>query len=283
MNQATDSGSGEDFEHATRVRGGGGTYQATLSPAWEIWGPNGGYMATIALRAAGAEAKIPSPVSFYAQFLRVARFDTIEARVTVVQSGRRSESIRVSLVQDGKAVLEGLLRTALPGEGLEHTAFTAPQIPPPEALPRAEDLRGADSPAYRFWQNIEQRVPRTDYFTAERASLSPHLVEWYRFRPSATFDDPFVDAGRSLLLIDTMGWPAVWLKHPKPRFQAPNLDVVAFFHADARDSEWLLCEQECPLGQGGLLGTRARVFDRQGRLVASGGAQLLCLPAQSRS
>ena len=142
MNEATDAvNGGEDFERATRVRGGGGVYEATVSRAWEICGPNGGYMATIALRAAGAEAKIATPVSFYAQFLRIARFDAIEARVTVVQSGRRSESIRVSLVQDGKAVLEALLRTALPSEGLEHTALTPPDVPPPEALPRAEDLR----------------------------------------------------------------------------------------------------------------------------------------------
>src|SRR5688500_8016091 len=104
----------EDFELATRVEGKGGLYTAVVSPGWEIWGPNGGYMATLALRAAAAEAQIKNPASLYCQFLRPARFDRIEARVTVAHSGRRAEAIRVSLLQDDKPVLEGLLRTALP-------------------------------------------------------------------------------------------------------------------------------------------------------------------------
>src|ERR1700753_3869510 len=146
---------GEDFERTTRVEGREGIYSANVSRAWEIWGPNGGYMATIALRAAGAEAQGPSPTSFYCQFLRVARFEQIEARVTVLQRGRRAESIRVSLVQDGKPVLEGLLRTAAPGEGLEHTAYTAPQVATPEALPTSDELYRPGQARFPFWDNIQ--------------------------------------------------------------------------------------------------------------------------------
>jgi hypothetical protein len=47
-----------DFERDTRVEGGGGRYRATLSEDWRIWGPNGGYLAAIALRAVGREAAI---------------------------------------------------------------------------------------------------------------------------------------------------------------------------------------------------------------------------------
>jgi hypothetical protein len=36
-------------------------------------------------------------------------------------------------------------------------------------------------------------------------------------------------------------------------------------------------EQESPIAENGLVGTRARVFDRSGKLLASGGAQLLCV------
>ena len=32
---------------------GPNTFLCDLSPDWEIWGPNGGYLASVALRAAG--------------------------------------------------------------------------------------------------------------------------------------------------------------------------------------------------------------------------------------
>jgi acyl-CoA thioesterase-2 len=268
----------EDFELATRVEGKGGLYTAVVSPGWEIWGPNGGYMATLALRAAAAEAQIKNPASLYCQFLRPARFDRIEARVTVAHSGRRAEAIRVSLLQDDKPVLEGLLRTALPGEGLEHARFRAPEVAPPEGLPTLDELL-PEGKSFPFWKNIEARVLLTQRFEPKRGAMPPHWLEWYRFRPTPTFDDPVVDAARALVLIDTLGWPATWLQHPRPKFLAPSLDVVTFFHANARHSEWLLAEQESPIARGGLVGATGRVFTRDGTLVASGGAQLLCAPA----
>ena len=43
-----------DFDRDTRVESlGAGRYRAEPHPDWMIWGPNGGYVATIALRAAG--------------------------------------------------------------------------------------------------------------------------------------------------------------------------------------------------------------------------------------
>ena len=54
-----------DFSVDTRVEavaGQPGRHRATLSEEWRVWGPNGGYLAAIALRAAGAEARIPRPV-----------------------------------------------------------------------------------------------------------------------------------------------------------------------------------------------------------------------------
>jgi acyl-CoA thioesterase-2 len=268
-----------DFDRDTKVEGGQGVYTALVSPEWEIWGPVGGYMATIALRAGAAEAKIQNPASIYVQFLRPARFDRVDARVTVVHAGRRAESIRVSISQDGKPVVEALLRTALPGDGLTHHAVTAPEVPAPESLPTLEELWKFERKPFSFWNNIEARVVLHQRFEPDFEGMPPHFVEWYRFRPMPTFDDPVLDAGRSLMLIDTFGWPSAWIAHPKAKVRGPNLDVVAFFHQSAKDSEWLLCEQICQIGAGGLLGPSARIFSRDGKLVASGGAQLMCVPS----
>jgi acyl-CoA thioesterase len=75
-----------------------------------------------------------------------------------------------------------------------------------------------------------------------------------------------------------MSWPAACQPHPDSAFIAPNLDVTAWFHAAAPESEWLFSEHESRLAAGGLMGTSGRVWSRDGRLLASGGAQLFCVP-----
>ncbi len=90
-----------------------------------------------------------------------------------------------------------------------------------------------------------------------------------------------MDAGRLLLLIDTLSWPAASRPHVDSAYLAPNLDVTAWFHRAAPESEWLLADHECPVAEGGLMGTTARIWSREGQLLASGGAQLMCIPAGS--
>jgi hypothetical protein len=197
-----------DFEVDTRVEGSGGKYRADLSADWEIWGPNGGYVAAIALRAAGCEAEIPRPATFACHFLSVARFGPVDIGVTLVRRGRRSESFRVSIEQEGRPIVEALVRTAAEVPGLEHDVAEAPDVPDPEDLRCTDELRDPEWPTYAFWSNLEARTLHPERFGEEPQAHEPIWREWYRFRPRPTFDDPFVDAGRALLLIDTLSWPA---------------------------------------------------------------------------
>jgi len=270
-----------DLEKDTRlasVPGREGRYTAELSRDWEIWGPNGGYLAVLALRAAGVEAGIRRPASFAAHFLRVADFAEVDVQVVALRRGRRSESLRVSVEQAGRPVLEALVRTASEGPGLEHDVAEAPRVPGPESLYDPESLRESGAPPpYPFWYNLESRVVDPERFR-ERRARPPLWREWYRFRPRATFDDPFLDAGRSLLLLDTLSWPAASSPHVDSAFQAPNLDVTAWFHRAAPSSDWLLVDHESHVAEGGLMGTSGRVWSLDRKLLASGGAQLLCVP-----
>jgi hypothetical protein len=53
-----------DLAVDTAIEGSGRRYRAQLSRDWEIWGPNGGYLAVIALRAAGAHTSLRRPATF---------------------------------------------------------------------------------------------------------------------------------------------------------------------------------------------------------------------------
>jgi acyl-CoA thioesterase-2 len=268
-----------DLETDTRVDGSDGAYRAMVSPAWEIWGPNGGYVAAIALRAGARESALPRPASFYCQYLNVAAFAEVAIRVVTLRRSKRSAALRVSMVQDERPILEALLwMTDEASLGLEHDATHAPEVRDPESLPSYEDLKPPEYPWFSFWQNLETRPTSGRFATEVR---EPFYEAWQRFRPRATFDDAVVDAARSLILVDTMQWPAAHAahRHPAP-FVAPSLDVSVQFHRSARDSEWLLCETRAPLATEGLIGGNTRVWSADRKLIASGGSQLLCRPAR---
>ena len=141
----------------TRLEGQGGRYRATLSRDWEIWGPNGGYLAVIALRAAGAEARVRRPVSFAAHYLSVARFAPVDLEVTALHRGRRSESFRVSMRQEDRPVLEAIVRTAAELPGLVHDAALAPDVPGPDGLASSRELYGPE-PSFPFWFTVRKSV-----------------------------------------------------------------------------------------------------------------------------
>jgi acyl-CoA thioesterase-2 len=133
----------------------------------------------------------------------------------------------------------------------------------------------------KFWSNIEERM--IDQWFGdwrERQATAPVRESWCRFRPKATFDDPYLDAARSLMLIDTLGWPAGVSAHSgEVRYVAPTIELSARFHRLAPKAEWLLQVTESSVATDGLLGSTSRVWAQDGSLVASGGQTMLFRPA----
>lgn len=135
-------------------------------------------------------------------------------------------------------------------------------------------------PAVPFFDNIDQRALdwRDDWPPPE--PLDPRARWWTRFRPTARFDDPWVDACRLLIPIDTMGWPAASMAHAHvdpPQAVAVTVDLSVRFHGPT-DDEWLLVEATSPVAGDGLVAATGRVWDTSGALVASGGQTMLCRP-----
>jgi acyl-CoA thioesterase-2 len=269
-----------DFELDTRVAKSGDGYTATLSRDWEIWGPNGGYVAAIALRAAGAASRFRRPASFSAHYLGVASFDAVDVQVTLLKAAKRAESLRVSLTQGGNPIMEALVWTVDALAGLEHDESTPPDVPPPSALKTYAELAPDDGSGFKFWDNFVGKPLDFVRPWPPPGPLPAVTRNWYRYAPTATFEDPFVDAARSLLLIDTMQWPAAHRRHAhRPSgFVAPTIDLAVNFHRLAPQQEWLLCVAEAPIAHAGLIGGKAAIWTEDGKLLASGGGHMLCRP-----
>jgi acyl-CoA thioesterase-2 len=268
-----------DLDLDTRLQpvpGEPGHYTIRLSPDWEIWGPNGGYVAAVALRAAGLEGGFSRPAALSVHYLGVARFDEVQLEVVRLREARSACSLRVSMTQGDHPILEALVWVAKDDlAGYEHDEAAPPEVPAPGSLPKPRPPANFDSKQqHSFVRNLESR-----YIEPAESELGKPIVrQWVRFRPNARFGDPFVDAARSLVLIDTFGWSAASRPYTGRPYMAPSLDVQVRFHQPAK-SDWLLSESRAPLATGGLIGTEVRVWDESGDLVASGGGQLLCRPS----
>jgi acyl-CoA thioesterase II len=253
-------------------------FRASVRRDWEIWGPMGGYVAALALRAAGALSPFARPASFACQYLRVAAFEPVELEVTLERTARTACAQRVAVTQAGRPILSAQVWSVATGPGLEHHQTRAPTVPDPEDLLPMEALAPNAPRPYPFWDNVESRPVDFEPVWPPAAALAPIWRSWARLRPTATFDDPWLDAARCVILLDVQSWPAAHRHHAwrDPPFIAPSLDLYVAFHEPAREEPWLLADGHAPTAADGLIGWTGRLWSRAGRLVASGGGQLLC-------
>lgn len=272
-----------NLESDTRLEGENGTYGLTISDAWDFWQPNGGYLSAIALRAAGAETDLPRPAAYYCQYLNPAA-SNVEAtlRVTTLRRSRRTHAIRVQMMQQEQPILEALVWTVAGIGGLDYSRAQMPEVAPPDELRNAEEIHAPDEAPFRFWHNLETRPVTWQGRWDERPLMHPLWRVWTRFRPVAAFDDPYVDAGRSVILIDTMLYPAAAAAHEGTfPFVAPSVDLAVRWHAGASDSDWILSSTEAPIAVDGLIGGYAATWSLDGRLMATGGGQMIQRPIPS--
>ena len=265
------------IDTAVRARGEG-LFEATLSADWEIWGPMGGYVAACALRAAGASTPELRPAAFSCHYLSVAQFSTVDIRVSTRKRGRTACAQRVEISQGDRAILDAMVWSVGEVEGLEHDETIPPAVPDPDHLPSIDELLPEDAqPPFPFWNNLDAKPLEFEVVWPPDGPRPASWREWLRFLPTASFDDPWIDATRSVILVDLPSWPSAHRPHvwKQPGFMAPTLDLNVAFHAPAAGHEWLLCDGAAPLSTGGLFGWTARIWSPGGGLHASGGGQCL--------
>ncbi len=266
---------------------GPSTFACDLSPDWEIWGPNGGYLASVALRAAGAVSGRARPASINAHFVGVGRSAPVEISVEVNRETKVATSVTARITQEGRPLLVATVwGVDADLDGLEHHTDLAPDdAPDPESLPNTTELlRDQEGPPrHGFWENIEQRpIDWVDDWEHREAS-EPATRAWVCFVPTSTFADAWVDACRSLILIDLDSWPSAVRAHlGELDHFAPTIEVTARFIGSTANEPWLLSEASAPVATGGLVAGVGQIWTRGRRLVALGGSTLLCRPAHRR-
>ena len=150
------------------------------------------------------------------------------------------------MTQSGQPIFDAMVWSVGDVSGLEHDFAPMPDVPDPETIPSTADrvaARGEARPPFPFWNNFDGRQPNWIEDWENREPGDPSAGGWYRFLPTSTFDDPWVDACRTVILLDTMGWPATCGHHVRPAFYAPSIDLSVAFHRWRPEEPWLYVER----------------------------------------
>ena len=270
--------------HDTEVHPSDGVYRATLSEDWRIWGPMGGYAASLALRAAAAEVE-PGlrPASLSCQFFRPAEFGPVELAVETRRAGRRTAALQVRMLQHGADILDCQVWFAVEDEHIVHDHAGGHAHGDPDDHADISELSDTPSP-FPFWDNFESRPVDPVLDWESYPGGEPVWNQWLRFDSDPAFTDPVLEACRLLVLADLPSFPAASRAHPggsAMTWIAPNLDLAVQFHRLDGLGEWLLCSGSAPIAQRGLAGFRSEVWTRSGALAASGSGQLLIRPVRA--
>jgi len=259
-----------------------GRYRGRLERAWEIWGPNGGYIASVAMRAAAAHAELPRPASFSCQYLAVGEFDDVEAHVVTTRRTKRAEAVTVELHQGDRLLLTAQAWFIDDNhEGLEHDFAKMPNVPHWSALPTVtEHLDRMGVPeeerqrGYTFWGNFEERPTVWHDKWEDRPAGEPEFTNWLRYVPAPDAKDVAIDAARLIVLADTVSWPACTRAYAGPLgWMAPSLDLNVQFHRFEPEADWMLMHGRADVSTEGLFAFRGEVWSENGSLLASSSGQ----------
>jgi len=249
---------------------------ATLSRNWEIWGPNGGYIASIALRAAGKIAPPDHrPATFSCQYLSVGQFAPVDIEAQAVRQGRNAWCINVALSQNEKRLLQAQVWTTNKKDGPAKVDRAFPDVKHHSNLKTWGELFSDAGESYAFWRNFESKPARF----LPRGEIDPRgsiNQSWHRFREFAPTKDLFLDYARALMMIDTGPWPAFTRAFAaEPDYVAPTLDLTAWFHTPLGETDWFLADARADVAGDGLIHGTVDVWREDGRPVATGGSNLL--------
>ncbi|WP_309089265.1 thioesterase family protein [Phenylobacterium sp.] len=269
----------------TQVSRQGDRLVADVSRDWEVWGPNGGYVSAIALRAAGLVAPPGHrPASLSVQYVSVGGFGETECRVTPVKQGRSAWLLNVELIQQEKVFLQAQVWSVARDDGPETAEAEMPDAPPPAALKTfrqhvVEHYGDAAPEPHVFWTNIDVKPLSWQPFEAPRTARPATLVEWFNFPGFDPGDDAFAAFAPAVVLIDTLLWPTHHRGRAQaPDYIAPSLDLTVWFHEPPRGAQWLLLDAVSDTARAGLIHGRGRLWTEDGRLVATGGSNLIYTP-----
>jgi acyl-CoA thioesterase-2 len=257
-----------DFERDTRVIETAEGLQTTLSPDWQVMGPQGGYVAAIALRAmAGLVQPGFWPVALTAQYLAAAADGPAQVEARLLRQGRQAAFTTATVRQGERNELGASASFFHPVDGPARLALAPPALPPPEDCISMNPAPPGQR--FPFHENYDLRLPE-DMFS--QTNGDEDFIFWARYREQSWEGDLVVQAASLIPLLDLAVFPASF--RAIPNFPgAVTLDLTAHWHSYPVPEGWLLLRGRCQHASSGMLNGWAEAWTPQGRLLATAAQQ----------
>jgi acyl-CoA thioesterase len=252
-----------------------GRYGADLRHDWVLVAvPQGGVIASLALRAAGLEVDDPGQLLRTATtvFAGQVTAGALQIGVQILRRGRSATQVLATIRNEGAEA--GATVMAVFGSSRRGPSFldvAPPKVPPPAACSSYRDPPPDGIEPVQplpFWSRIEGRAALGHPPWEEHEPTVSDVATWLRFDHPPLMFDGSLDPLGILTLADRMpGCIGEKTGHGGPRWFAPSADLTVHFLEPLR-SEWLLAHDRARWAGDGWASADSSMWDENGTLVA---------------
>ncbi|WP_201276710.1 acyl-CoA thioesterase [Marisediminicola senii] len=215
--------------------------------------------------------------SMHGYFLRPGNVELpITFSVDRIHDGRSFSTRRTQAYQEGQPILSMIASFQDEDDGLEHQIDMPADIPLPETLPSAAEALGeVDHPVARYWAHqrpFDMRHIPSPVFLAVDGPRVWHQAVWLKATGPLP-DDKNLHRAALAYASDYSILEPIFRRHglawATPGLKAASLDHAMWWHRFGRVDEWMLYVQESPNAISGRGLSQGRIYDLDGRLLAS--------------
>ena len=239
---------------------GDGRFAGEITGRWMIGGgPNGGYIASIILRALMASAPQPDPISLTTHYVGRPEPGACEVTTTVSQATRSHAFMEASLVQAGtvRARSVAVFGQRRDDQPYDVTMPTPASTPPGVGVPTRDVPHGDFMPFMSFLERFHYLSPMgVDLFVGD--GRRPLVGGWTRL------NDRDLDTLAVPLFADC--WPPPMFIRRGPGM-APTIELTVHFR-DTPEPGWVWCQFESRALAGGYVEEDGELWSASGKLIA---------------
>jgi acyl-CoA thioesterase len=262
-----------EFDAATAgVRVADDVWDVDVSPDWFVFtGPNGGYLASLLLRALVLRLADPERMarSLTVHYLRPPSSGPAVVRTSVVRVGRSLATLTGTLEQEGVPVALAVAAFSRARPSLSFCDLSMPAVPGVSVADRpAVPVELLPPIARRF--EYRPVTPQTLFAGGDRAEMTT----WLRLAEPRPVDPVL------LATIADAAPPAIFYKAASP-VVATTIDLTVHFRADSSvppGDGWCLAAFRSCVGVDGFVEEDGEVWSEDGRLLAQSRQLSLVVP-----